>query len=478
MSQSKQSTRTGNIREFKIFEAKQGGKFVDAAAAIVDIKYYENILSNTTSLNVIVAETGVSDSSIGNKGMLDGLPIRGGNKAHIIIEDHEGEKLEFKGESGLYVNRIRNVIPGTQKDVYSLDFAPRELFANEQCRVVQRYDGKISDNVEEILKRALSKDVGIKTKKKVEVDKTLYSYNFIGNERKPFNVCTWLASKSVPEQAGKPGGTAGYLFFETYDAFKFKSIDVLFDVKKNTPKGNYIFTNTADNPKSGEYEGKILDYSIERDMNLQSNLSVGLYANKTMFFDFYAMNYKVRDFSVDESGPPEEDKGAGSKDKIVTGGTDDIDAVADEFRLPISRIMNKVLDVGTLPSGKDIDEQLEKWKDSPFSATYDATKIMVQSIMRYNQLFSIKINMTIPGNFKLRAGDLLYCEFPELTADPNTDVNQKSGGIYMISSLCHNLTPRDTYTSLTLVRDTFGRKPFSSSNDTGRGSQSEDVLFY
>ena len=75
-----------------------------------------------------------------------------------------------------------------------------------------------------------------------------------------------------------------------------------------------------------------------------------------LFFNFYAMHYKVRDFSVDESGPPEEDKGAGSKDKIVTGGTDDIDAVADEFRLPVSRIMNRVLDVGTLPSGKDIDE--------------------------------------------------------------------------------------------------------------------------
>jgi len=77
-------------------------------------------------------------------------------------------------------------------------------------------------------------------------------------------------------------------------------------------------------------------------------------------------------------------------------------------------------------------------------------------------LFSIKINMTIPGNFNLRAGDLLQCEFPELTTDPNTDVNQQSGGIYMISSLCHNLTPRDTYTSLTLVRDTFGRKSFKT----------------
>ena len=32
----------------------------------------------------------------------------------------------------------------------------------------------------------------------------------------------------------------------------------------------------------------------------------------------------------------------------------------------------------------------------------------------------------------------------------------------MIASLCHNLTPRETFTSLTLVRDTFGRKAFKS----------------
>ena len=68
----------------------------------------------------------------------------------------------------------------------------------------------------------------------------------------------------------------------------------------------------------------------------------------------------------------------------------------------------------------------------------------------------------IAGDFSLRAGDLIYCEFPKLSTEPNTQVNKKSGGLYMISSLCHNLTPRETYTSLTLVRDTFGRKPFKS----------------
>ena len=455
---SKQSTRAGNIREFEIFQT-DGGKSIDASPAVTDIRYYENVLSPTVTLSAVITETGESDKkSFGNKGMLDGLPIRGGNASHIVIEDHEGHKLKFKTNNKLYVNRVRNVLPGTQKDVYVLDFTSRERLANEQCRVVKRYNGKISDNVKEILTKATSSEVGIKTKKDIDADETAINYNFIGNDRKPFYVCTWLASKSIPAEAGKVGGAAGYLFYETYDGYKFKAIDSLLGQKG---KGNYIFSNTADNPKSGEYDGKILNYTLNRDIDLQKNLSLGAYSNRTLFFDFYAFNYKVRPFSVDGSGGSSAKEGAGSKGKLVTGGKDEINYVADEFRTPTSRLMNRVLDVGTLPSGKDIDEQLKTWKDSPFDPTYDSTQTMVQSVMRYNQLFSIKINIKIAGDFSLRAGDMIYCEFPELTTDPNTPVNKKSGGLYMISSLCHHITPRETDTTLTLVRDTFGRKPFS-----------------
>jgi hypothetical protein len=79
---------------------------------------------------------------------------------------------------------------------------------------------------------------------------------------------------------------------------------------------------------------------------------------------------------------------------------------------------------------------------------------------RQNQMFTIKINIMIPGDFSLKAGQLIHCDFPELTIEGNKKSNQSSGGIYMISSLCHRVTTRNTFTSLTLVRDTFGRKPF------------------
>ena len=117
---------------------------------------------------------------------------------------------------------------------------------------------------------------------------------------------------------------------------------------------------------------------LSRDIDLQNNLLMGTYSNRTLFFDFYAMNYKVRNFNVDTAGAANSKEG-GSKGKIETGGKDDIDSVADEFRKPISRLMNRVLDVGTLPSGKDIDAQLKTWKDSPFDPTYDAAQTMVQS---------------------------------------------------------------------------------------------------
>ena len=444
--------QAGNIAKFAISSNFEDNA-IDLSAGVVDYRYYESVLSNAVTATATVVETGFKGDEQGNtkttQGTIDSLPIRGGERTDIIIEDTYGNELKL--DDGLYVNRVRDVDPGTQTDLYFLDFASREYFANEQTRVTKRYEGNISQNIETILKDVLE------VEGEPDVDDTAEPYNFMGNDKKPFYVCTWLASKSVPVEAGKVGGTAGYLFYETYDGFNFRSIDVLNQQKS---KGNYIFTNTADLPKSGEYKGKILDYTLNRDIDLQSNLSIGLYSNRTLFFDFYAYNYKVRNFDVDQSGGAASKEGAGSKGKINTLGRDDIDSVPDEFRKPISRIMNRVLDVGSLPSGKNIDEELKTWKNTPYDPTYDATKTMVQSVMRYNQMFLVKINIMIAGDFSLRAGDVIHCEFPELTTDPNTPNNKKSGGLYMISSLCHNITPRETYTSLTLVRDTFGRKPF------------------
>ena len=451
------ATLAGNITKFQIFKATDSSDIsVDMIGACVELKYYESVLSNTISVSAVIVETGFTNSPGENNnpimGIIDTLPVRGGEPVLLEFADAQPEpnKLSFKtNDTALYVNRLRGLDPGTQKDVYVIDLCTREFLANEQTRVMGRYDEKISDNVQTIL----TEQGGIEIKKNINIDPTAIPYNFIGNQKKPFYLCTWLASKSVPElnvqgtsNVDGKGGAAGYFFFENYEGFQFRSLDKLLDQKRE-PVKKYIYTGNESYPP--EYNGHILNVNVDRDIDLQQNLALGTYANRSIFFNYASMEYLGRDYNIEDN----------QKDKIVNAGDQDIAWVAPAFRKGPSRLMNHILDVGTLPSGNDAVEQLKNRKAHPTKPTWNAEDTMVQSIMRYNQLFTIKINIMIPGDFSLKAGDLIFCDFPLLTTDVNTEVNDQSGGIYMIASLCHRITPSDTYTSLSLVRDTFGRKP-------------------
>ena len=64
----------------------------------------------------------------------------------------------------------------------------------------------------------------------------------------------------------------------------------------------------------------------------------------------------------------------------------------------------------------------------------------------------------IPGDFTIKAGDIVEVDFPSAESSENRDKNKQTGGKYMVASVCHRLTTSDTYTSLGLVRDSFGKK--------------------
>jgi len=419
----------GNIKKCEI--VPRNGSPTELNAVIVELSYYENILSNSITSSFIIADSGALNKKQ-NSGILDGLPIRGGEKVSLQIED-----TQFPNPNPLtielYVNRIKNSNPTTGKDVFLLDLCTLEYINNEKTRVIKRYDNSISDNVSKILKEVLG------TTKLVDVDPTSVPYNFIGNERKPFYICTWLASKSVPTKG--IGGAAGYFFYETSLGYKFKSIDVL---NEQQPKRKYVYTNNEQ--IADQYDAKILSMNIERDMDLQQNLSLGVYANRTLYFDFFNFEYIPSEYTIETQ-----------ESKLTLVG-EDFNYVAPEFKESPTRFMSRILDMGYLPSGKTANAQLSTWASNPKKPNYDAANIMSQSLMRYNQLYSIKFNVMIAGDFSLHAGDIIECTFPDLSnIDSNKPTNKQTTGKYIISSLCHRITPKTCFTSLTLIRDSFGK---------------------
>ena len=444
----------GNIVKFQI-SSNFTDYAVELSAGVVDFRYYENVLANNVTASATIVETGYQSDDSGGAGgkqsTVDGLPIRGGERTDITIEDAYGNELTL--EEGLYVNRLRDVDPGTSKDVYFLDFASKEFFANEQTRVVKKYEGNIGDNVEKILKDVL------KVEADIEIDNTGAPYNFIGNDKKPFYVCTWLASKSIPE-SGK-GGSAGYLFFQTRDGFHFKSIDKILG---GEAKKKYIFNNSTQLPEG--FDAKMLTCEINSDVDVGKNLMMGMYNNRSIFFDPLAFNYEVRSFPkaevpqvegdiIVEEVPTEDDYLALTEN----AGEEPVSKlIPDEFRQSPTRFMSFITDNGVMPSGIDSQEQLNTWSSEKTKDNYDFKNTASQSIMRYSQLFTVKTEITVPGDFTIKAGDIIKCDFPDLSGSEVKDVNPETQGTYMVASVCHRITPTSSSTSLSLVRDSFGDK--------------------
>ena len=135
---------------------------------------------------------------------------------------------------------------------------------------------------------------------------------------------------------------------------------------------------------------KIQKYNINSNIDLQEKLTIGAYNNRTLFFDPFEFKVKEVDFDISKQ-----------KNKVKSSGTE-IDFVAEEFRTGSTRFMTNILDVGTLPGGKDAAAQLSEWKSNPANTNDKVRDRMVQSIMRYNQIFSVNVDILIKADFSLK----------------------------------------------------------------------------
>lgn len=415
-------------------------KPVDVSSGCIEFQYYESILDNTIRATVSVIDTGHRRSGEGTGSVeQDDLNLTAGEKVHLKVVDGNQFTLDLTGTKQMRIKEVRNIDESTNKMMYVLDLFSKESIDNEleKCRVTKRYDGKISDSVQKILRDVL------KTQKNLDIDNTLNKLSFIGNVEKPFYKTTWLAPRSAPDAPGAKGVLAGFFFYETYDGFKFKSIDKLFEQK---PKKKFIFNNLIEKTPPQGYDGKILDYAFDSTLDLKSTLVTGSQLNsKLKAVNSFESAYRENSF---DSKKQFNDKNIGGKEQPQ---------LAKDLQLQqeTSKISYKWDDPGFLVPGKNLKEQLPK---STY-INYNNDEILRQSYMRYNNLFSIKLSISVKGDMSLRAGDLIHCDFPEISSKKNTVVSQKKSGIYMIVDVCHHLTKNGCFTRINLVRESIGRKP-------------------
>ena len=428
----------GNVTKLTV-NSNQGGKSVDLRGGFVQLIYTESIMSDTITASYTFVDSG---ASVDGKSVRDGLPLVGEEKVDLAFEDNGENKLEVT----LYVNKITPFDNKTQKSMLNINLVSKEFIMNEKARVKRRFDGKLSDHISSVVSEELESD------KDVQIEPTINNLNTIGNSTKPFYFINNLCKKSVSSESQTLGQTAGYFFYETSEGFFFKSIDGLLDQE---PKAKTIYNETPDTGGGSMPEGKdfkTLKYSKKDNVNVQEKMKMGALSTRQVIFDPFNCYYEVINPKTDDT-----------EGSLKTAGRDGL-ALKKDLRNPefdkaganedYTRTTYRLIDKGTLPTG-DSKQQVDKSEEENFKGS----QIENQAILRYNQFFSSQADIVIPGNFALHAGDMIHLDVPGLSDNRTETPDDQDGGLYIITDICHTITPKSTFTRCNLSRDSIGRKP-------------------
>ena len=374
------------------------------------IDYYESIDSPTIALTVTFFDV---DQVVSREG------ITGGEYIDVTVKITDFNDFEIKSEEHkLMLNSVRNVITETNKQIATLEFLSAESIVNETARVNKKYAGNITGTVKELLKTDAK---GIQTSKNLESDEAANSYSFVGNLKRPFDTIQWLCPKTQSST-----DSFGFLFFETLDGYHFKSIKSLLEQE------SVKYTHT-DRPMEGSF--KILQNNLNQTNDIGMNLRMGMYANRTTYVDIENQKVDIVDFDITQLDLKKPVK------------------LLDGIEKHPTRLMLRVNDYGVSQKGSKKEDTVPESE----LAIYQS-----KSYIRNNLLFSQSLQISVPLNPDLRAGNVIDVRLPVKKGDGSSgdselgkEKTKDISGRYLVSELRHLIGGGKSETQLTLIRDVF-----------------------
>ena len=404
---------------YEVLTISKEGKEEPLTGKTVNFNYYESLYSPVVSGNLTYVDAGgsVEDKKNNLTSIKDGLPITALENLKVKIQTAFGTldftKDPFKVTSSPIMHQESN------RQTVLLTFVYDKELKNSEVPIFDRYVGKISDSIKKILQEKLqiSED-------KIDIEATKNNYGFVGKGRGALNIILDLCRRSVPVK-----GDAGYFFFQTQDGFKYKSIDFLLSQE---PKQKYLYYGALrSNQENSDNDFKILlPPKVKKDQDITKTLKDGTYVNRNVFFNPQTFEHSEVVFSVDKDGV-----------KKTLGG--DLPIKTDDLKSFV-KTNHHILDIGSFEAqDQNPNNDPREWQAS--------------STMRYNLLHSIVMEIQIPCNTELRAGDVIELDIESIKEDMvQSPSDEQQSGKYLIMHLCHHFDSLRSFTSLTLVRDSYG----------------------
>ena len=402
----------------------KNGKTANIAGKTISFNYYESVYSPEITATLVFLDSDLSvkadrdqDTQERKGSIKNSLPIEGYEDVDVIIESKSGTLNFTKDkENSLTIHSAPIITQESNRQSVFLSLksnpATDNLDIKDPCK---KYKGRISDSVGKILK-----DLNID---KVDIDPTSNGYDFISKGRGGLDLINDLCRRSIPVN-----GDPGFFFYETQDGLNFKGIDNLIAAE---PVETYTYSGGLKaNLDNDTNDFRILlPPNIIKDQDVKKALERGTYSSRNVFFNPFTFEVEEKIYTLTNDGPKKTlGKEVPFKDKIKN----------------YSKSNYHVLDIGSMdPNNLLPNNDPRDWQ--------------AKSPMRYNLLHSQIMEIQVPCNLKLRAGNIILANFEKQTDNKFLGgIDQQQSGKYLILHLCHTFDPQRSYTSMTIVRDAYG----------------------
>tara|TARA_Y100000593_G_scaffold67614_2_gene124313 strand:+ start:457 stop:1770 length:1314 start_codon:yes stop_codon:yes gene_type:complete len=424
----------------EVLLVSENGAELDVTRFVANVFIYSSIYHKTVT---------------GQIGLIESQNI----KRHFMLNGDEKVKLKFKSK-GMKDSKAStvNLIMQTYKNsgstllnnttqIYTIFLDSPIIYENLQGMETgkQYYEDTGDELIRNIFDRHLNngdQKLTIGTKKPVNLIKFVAPLQW-----KPLETIQWISRRCV---SPPPKSDASYIFFQTVDEFKFTN---LAELVSQDPIQEYSYyeaglQNTKDD---GERFYSIENLNMLDTFDRPGQISNGVFNNTILKFD---MTFKDYSSSLYNYKKQFENQTHLEKEMMVSDS---------EQRFSNRNILNKIMFV---PQNSYLYDEIEDID------VYEGWLGSRQSIM--NQYRTNKINVRVPGNSSIRAGEVIEIKIPAIESKKkkNDKLDPYLSGKYLVASVRHELTQNDNQveykTSLSLIRDTLP-KPIPDEKEVSSG---------
>ena len=403
----------------KDYEIKQlelinsGGQTIDLRNIFLEMQIFQDLYSSVMNGNILINE---GNDTFGNFYLC-------GNEYLKISIDKPGLNRPLDRLFRIYKTTDRR--PSSDSgQVYLLHFCSDEMISSESLIVSKAYKTtKIRDVVNDILVNEL----GVDSQRIASLEQTSGSFDLIVPGQRPFEAIQWVTARGYDQKK------FCYFFFENKNGFNLTSLQTLIK-QKPYKKLKYELKNTEGNDPALNKDS-IDDFVILNDFDMITSISNGSFSSRLLSIDIFSQKFENIDYNLETA---EAQGNLLNKFKPVNSFKNSKNQTL--FNSPYA-FFRTYLTINDTASEKSND--IKYW--------------MQPRAMHMSLLNHFKIQITIPGDIELKAGDVVEYEFPSFeSADAGgKKLDKQRTGKYLVASINHKFNG-DTFESIVeLVSDSF-----------------------